>query len=273
MFAANSLLFVPGSRPDRFARALGSGAGLTVIDLEDAVAAQDKAAARANALARVADGQERWGIRINGVMTAAGIADLAALVEAECLPRFLLVPMVENATELELVARVLGDRCPDMVPLIETPRGLRHALAIAAAERVAAVMFGGADFAGELGVALAWEPLLAARSALVLACAEARVPAIDVPFINLDNLDGLAGECERARALGFVAKAAIHPDQIATIEAVFTPGAAELAEAEAALAAYEEAGGKAVRFKGKMLEAPLIKRYRAVLSRKGLHHA
>jgi (S)-citramalyl-CoA lyase len=150
---------------------------------------------------------------------------------------------------------------------------LRHALASASAARVAAVMFGGADFSGELGVALAWEPLLAARSALVLACAEARVPAIDVPFINLDNIDGLTEECDRAKALGFVAKAAIHPDQIAAIEATFAPAAAEVAEAEAALAAYEQAGGKAIRFKGKMLEAPLVKRYRAVLSRKGLHHA
>jgi citrate lyase beta subunit len=130
-------------------------------------------------------------------------------------------------------------------------------------------MFGGADFSGELGVALAWEPLLAARSALVLACAEARVPVIDVPFINLDSVEGLAEECERAKALGFAAKAAIHPTQIPAIETTFTPSAAEVAEAEAALAAYAAAGGKAIRYKGKMLEAPLVKRYRAVLSRKG----
>lgn len=273
MLAANSLLFVPGSRPDRFARAYGSGAGMTVIDLEDAVAPSDKAAARANALCQIALAQEGWGIRINGVMTAAGIADLAALIEAECLPSCLLVPMVECPTELELVARVLGDRCPQLVPLVETPRGLRNALAIASADRVGAVMFGGADFAGELGVTLAWAPLQAARSALILACAEARVPAIDVPFIKLDDLAGLAEECDRARALGFAAKAAIHPDQIPAIEAAFTPSAAELVEAAAALAAYEQAGGKAIRFQGRMLEAPLVKRYRAILSRKGTRHA
>lgn len=273
MFAANSLLFVPGSRPDRFARAKGSGAGLTVIDLEDAVAPADKAAARANALGQIAIDPAGWGIRINGVMTAAGIADLAALIDAETLPSWLLVPMVECPTELALVARVLGERCPHLMPLIETPRGLRNALAIAAADRVGAVMFGGADFAGELGVALAWEPLLAARSALVLACAEARVPAIDVPFVKLDDPAGLAEECDRARALGFAAKAAIHPDQIPAIEAAFTPTAAELAEAEAALAAYHQAGGKAIRFQGRMLEAPLVKRYRAIVSRKGTQHA
>lgn len=269
MFAANSFLFVPGSRPDRFAKAHGSGAGLTVIDLEDAVAPADKAAARANALAQVASGEPGWAIRINGMATAAGIADLAALVDAEELPRFLFVPMVESAVELEIIARVLGERCPELIPLVETPKGLRQAVEIAAAPMVGGLMFGGADFSGELGVMLAWEPLLAARHALVLAAAEARVPAIDVPWIHLDDEVGLADECAKAKALGFAAKAAIHPAQVAAIEAAFTPTAAELAEAEAALAAYAEAGGKAIRYKGKMLEAPLVKRYQAVLSRKG----
>ena len=269
MFAANSFLFVPGSRPDRFAKAHGSGAGLTVIDLEDAVAPADKATARANALAQVASGEPGWAIRINGLATAAGIADLAALTEAEVLPRFLFVPMVESAVELDIVARVLGERCPELIPLVETPKGLRHAVEIAAAPMVGGLMFGGADFSGELGVMLAWEPLLAARHALVLAAAEARVPAIDVPWIHLEDEAGLADECAKAKALGFAAKAAIHPAQVAAIEAAFTPTAAELAEAEAALAAYAEAGGKAIRYKGKMLEAPLVKRYQAVLSRKG----
>ncbi len=269
MFAANSLIFVPGSRPDRFAKAHAAGAGLTIIDLEDAVAAADKDAARAAALTQVVGGGAGWAIRCNGVATAAGINDLAAFAAAETLPPFLLVPMVEHAAELEIVAKVLGDRCPQLIPLIETPRGLRHALDIASASKVAAVMFGGADFSGEMGVALSWEPLVAARSALLLACAEAKVPAIDVPFIELENLAGLEVECARARSLGFTAKAAIHPAQVPAIEAAFTPTAAEVAEAEEAIAAYIAAGERAIRFKGKMLEAPVVKRYRAVLSRRG----
>ena len=269
MFAANSILFVPGSRPERFAKARASGAGLTVIDLEDAVAAADKDDARAAALAQIDAGGPGGAIRCNGLATAAGIADLAAFTAASALPDFLLVPMVESPVELEIISRVLDERCPQLIPLIETPRGLRHALAIASAPQVAAVMFGGADFSGELGVALSWEPLLAARSALLLACAEAKVPAIDVPFIELDNIAGLAAECARARALGFAAKAAIHPAQVAAIETAFSPSAAEVAEAEDAIAAYLAAGERAIRYKGKMLEAPVVKRYRAVLSRKG----
>ena len=118
-------------------------------------------------------------------------------------------------------------------------------------------------------MALAWEPLLAARGALLIACAEAKVPAIDVPFIGLDDPAGLADECRRAKALGFAAKAAIHPGQVAAIEAAFAPTIAELAEAEEAIAAYLSGDGKAIRFKGRMLEAPVIKRYRAVLAKRG----
>lgn len=266
MFAANSLNFVPGSRPEWFAKARAAGAGLTVIDLEDAVAAEAKHTARESSLSAIAD-DPGLGLRINAVTTRAGIADLHHLADAAAMPAMLLVPMVESAAELAVVRGALGDACPGLIPLIETPRGLRHALAIASAEGVAAVMFGGGDFSGELGVELAWEPLLAARQSLVLACAEAGVPAIDVPWVHLDDEEGLGAECARSRALGFVCKAAIHPRQVPAIEAAFGPSDAEIAEAEEALAAFEAAGGKAIRHKGKMLEAPFIKRYRALLAR------
>lgn len=272
MFAASSLLFVPGSRPDRFAKARAGGAGLTIIDLEDAVAAADKPAARGAALEEVTRDPRCLAIRINGVATVAGIADLAALAHASTLPETLLVPMVESAEVLRVVAAAFGESCPALIPLVETPRGLRHALEIALAPRVAAVMFGGADFAGELGVELAWEPLLAARGALILACAEARVPAIDVPFVALDDNAGLAEECRRARAMGFAAKAAIHPVQVATIEQLFAPSQCEVEEAQDALDAYRNGGERAIRHRGRMLEAPLIKRYRAILEKKGINH-
>jgi citrate lyase beta subunit len=273
VFTSKSMIFVPGSRPDRFAKARAAGAGLTVIDLEDAVPAAEKDAARSAALAHVAALEEAdapaWGVRINAVTTAAGIADLHALASGEVMPATLLVPMVESSVEIEIVARVLGGRCPALVPLVETPRGLRHAHRIAGSPGVAAMMFGGGDLSGELGVALAWEPLLAARSAFIIACAEARVPTIDVPWLGLDDPDGLAAECAKARALGFTAKAAIHPVQVAAIETAFAPSAAEVAEAEEAIAAYAAAGGRAIRFKGRMLEGPVVKQYQAVIERKG----
>ena len=267
MFTACSLLFVPGSRPDRFAKAKASGADLTVIDLEDAVAADDKQTARKAALAQISSDGAGWAIRINGVATAAGIGDLSALIAAEVLPDTLLVPMVENAAQIDVIAGALAHNCPALVPLIETPRGLRHALEIAHHPRTAAVMFGGGDFSSELGVALAWEPLLAARQQLVLACAEAKKPAIDVPFIALEDEAGLADEVARARAIGFAGKAAIHPVQVPVIRAAFAPSAAQVEEARAALRAYAEGGERAIRFNGRMLEAPIIKHYRALIAR------
>lgn len=279
VFTAQSLLFVPGHRADRFGKAREAGAGVTVIDLEDAVPATEKRAARAAALAEFGAAAEAgtlagWALRINAVTSAAGISDLAALADAAVLPPILLLPMVESPVELAIVSAVLGSNCPGLIPLIETPSGLRAALAIASAPGVVALMFGGADFAAALGVALAWEPLLAARGQLLLAAAEARVPAIDVPFTALDDQDGLAEETARSRALGFAAKAGIHPAQIPVIHRLYAPSPAQLAEANEALAAYQLGGGQAIRFRGQMLEAPIIRRYQAILDAKDrMQHA
>lgn len=283
MFTAQSLLFVPGHRPDRFGKARDAGAGLTVIDLEDAVPPLEKVAARRAALAEFGAAAEanmlgRWGLRINAVTTAAGVQDLANLAEAAVLPTILLVPMVQSPVELAVVCGALGGRCPGLIPLVETPAGLRAAHVIGSAPGVVGMMFGGGDFSAELGVALAWEPLLAARGQFVIAAAEARVPAIDVPFIDIDDEEGLAEETRRARALGFAAKAAIHPSQMPVIHSVFAPTSAEAAEAQDALRAYDAGGGQAIRFRGRMLEAPIIRRYRAVLetmnrSKDEIHHA
>lgn len=266
MFAHTSLVFVPGTRAERFAKARGAGAGLTVIDLEDSVPEAEKVSARNAALGQASAGQG-WAIRINPVATAAGIADLADLALAAALPEYLLVPMAEEPRDIEIVAAALGPRCPPLIPLVESPRALRNALAIARAPKVAALMFGGGDFAGELGTALAWEPLLAARQLLLLAAAEAKIPAIDVPHIHLDDEKALAEECRRARALGFSAKAAIHPRQLPAIHAAFAPGESELREAREAIRAFEEADGRAIRHNGRMLEAPIVRQYRAILAR------
>jgi len=260
-----SMLFVPGSKPERFAKALASGADCVCIDLEDAVPRDNKADARKAAIAAM--GEPRLAIRINGVKTVDGLLDLLAIESAAMRPHILFVPMVESAVEIELIRSILGKIM--IVPLIETVLGLRNAHEIASSQGTGMIMFGGGDFSSELGVDLAWSPLLAARSAFVMAAAGAGIPAMDVPFISLDDPDGLADECKKAKALGFSAKAAIHPDQIETIHAVFRPTIEQILEAEAAEAAFSEASGAAVRFKGKILEAPLMRRYRQILSLKG----
>jgi (S)-citramalyl-CoA lyase len=268
MVAVSSILFVPGARPDRYAKAAGAGADCVVIDLEDSVPDDSKAGARAAALAHFdAQGTAGFALRINALTTAHGLADLLALQAASVRPATLFIPMVESPVELAIVARVLDDPAVELVPLVETPAGLAAAADIGAAPQVSALMFGGGDLSGELGVALAWEPLLTARSLFILAAARARVPAIDVPFLGLDDIAGLESETRKARALGFTAKAAIHPAQVPTINSVMRPSAAEIAEAEAAIAAYAAGGGRAIRHRGRLLEAPIIRKHQSVLAR------
>jgi (S)-citramalyl-CoA lyase len=262
-----SMLFVPGTRPERFAKALASEADIVCVDLEDAVPAADKEAARAEAIAAI-DLDPRLVIRINGIATRAGLADLLALAAAPQRPALLFVSMVEHAAEIAIVRQVLDDPAVGLVPLVETVTGLENARSIASDPAVAMVMFGGGDFSAQLGVALAWEPLAVARAQLLMACAAAGKPAIDVPYIHMDDEVGLLAECAAAKTLGFAGKAAIHPAQISAIRTIFRPTPEQLAEAEAAEAAFAAAGGAAVRFNGKMLEAPIMARYRQILAYK-----
>jgi (S)-citramalyl-CoA lyase len=263
--AFTNFLFVPGNRVERFAKALASAADLVCIDLEDSVPLAEKDVARVEALAAIADHEgDRLALRINGLRTAEGLADILALA-ASTRPELLFVPMVESAAELQILRSVLGDDIA-LVPLIESVKGLRAAQSIVSAPGVTAIMFGGGDFASEIGVKLAWEPLLHARSELVMAAVAANIRAIDVPYIDLENDAGLADECNKAKALGFHGKAAIHPRQIDAINVSFRPSAAERDEARAAIAAFDAANGAAIRFQGKMLEAPIIRRYRQILA-------
>ncbi|HEU5443015.1 MAG TPA: CoA ester lyase [Steroidobacteraceae bacterium] len=266
-----SLLFVPGSRPDRFGKALASGADAVCIDLEDGVADAAKVQARAAALEALAGRPPRVCLRINGLRTRIGLQDLVELAACGHRPELLLVPKVESAADVEIVSAVTGLSC--IVPLIETPRGLAAAAEIATAPAVAAMMFGGGDFAAELGVRVEWEPLRTARGLFILACAQAAKVAIDVPYLALEDPGGLAAEAEAAKAIGFGAKAAIHPAQIAPIHAVLRPTAAEVAEALEAQRAFEAAGGGAIRFKGRLLDEPIMRRYRRVLAMQRNQHA
>jgi len=263
--AISTVLFVPGNRPDRFSKALASGADLVCIDLEDAVAPEAKAEARRQAIEAIAPGELRLALRINGIATEEGVCDLLALKESGTAP-LLFLPMVESPRDVCIAAGVLGAPDIPIVPLIESAAALREAHRIAEAPQVAAMMFGGGDLSAELGVELAWEPLAVARSQFVLACAGRGVGIIDVPFVRLDDAEGLAEECARAKALGFTAKAAIHPAQVEAIRSVFRPSGDEIAEAEQALQAFRAGGGRAVRHQGRMLEAPIIRRYEAILA-------
>lgn len=249
--AYRSLLFVPGSRPDRFDKAANAGADAVCIDLEDAVPPDGKDAAREVAVAAL-DGL--FGLRINAVGTAEGAADLDALAAVK--PVFVMIPKVASAADVAAV-RVKTDA--PLWPIVESAGGLHAAWEIAGAPGVVGVLFGGADYAADLGCTMEWEPLFHARSVLAAACARAGVELLDVPHLDIADEVDLSASTRRIKAMGFTGRACIHPSQICPVHAVFTPTEVEIARARRILEAFKAAGGGAALLDGKLIEKPVIR--------------
>lgn len=274
LLGLRSLLFVPGNRADRIEKALASEADLVCIDLEDAVPVADKAAARAALADRsFASCRARSAVRVNPIDTQDGARDLLAIAEMAEPCAFILLPKVASAAHLEVAAGLLAGRDIGLIAMIETAQGLHKAAAIARAGDCRALMFGGADLSVDLGASLAWEPLYFARATIVQACGQASIPAIDMPYLDLVDPEGLQAEAVRARSMGFAAKAAIHPSQLPAIRAAFGPGDAEISYARAAIEAFDAAGGSAVSFRGQALDIPIVRQFRRIIAAGERSHA
>jgi len=273
-----SVLFFPGTRPDRYGKALASGADVVCLDLEDAVAEDEKHVARDHAARLVSS--NRWEapramIRINHPASPDGREDLRAILAAAAagpLPLRLMLPKTDGPGDLDVVRRACAAAAVAvrLVPVIETARGLAEVERIAAAEGVDALLFGGADLSVDLGCALAWEPLLFARSRMVHAAALGRVAALDVPFFDVRDPDALRAEARAVRRLGFTGKAAVHPDQIRPIHEAFTPTEEEVRRAIRVLEAVVEHGGGAALVDGSMVDRPVVEAARRTLARAGV---
>jgi (S)-citramalyl-CoA lyase len=267
-----SWLFTPATRPERFAKAAEIGADVLLIDLEDAVAPRDKAAARTTALDRLAGPRAGTlrALRINGLDTRAGIADLDALLGSAASPDFLVLPKTETAGHLQILDRLLTavGKATRLVGLIESARGLAALEAISTATpRLAGLMFGAADMSADLGAATTWQPLVYARGRLIAVCASADILAIDSPFFELHDEAGLKQEVTAAVALGFSAKAAIHPAQIGPINAALTPSAGAVEKARAVIAVNAKGVGTV---DGEMIDEAVARKARRTLAAAGI---
>jgi (S)-citramalyl-CoA lyase len=267
-----SWLFTPATRPERFAKAGEIGADVLLIDLEDAVAPRDKAAARTTALDRLAGPRAGTlrALRINGLDTRAGIADLDALLGSAASPDFLVLPKTETAGHLQILDRLLTavGKATRLVGLIESARGLAALEAISTATpRLAGLMFGAADMSADLGAATTWQPLVYARGRLIAVCASADILAIDSPFFELHDEAGLKQEVTAAVALGFSAKAAIHPAQIGPINAALTPSAGAVEKARAVIAVNAKGVGTV---DGEMIDEAVARKARRTLAAAGV---
>lgn len=264
-----SLLFVPGHRSDRFAKAAASGADAVCVDLEDAVAPADRPAAR-EALLRLLAQQpaaHRFGVRISAIDTSDGQRDLQALAEAAVAPAFVMLAKTESAAQLRALAA--GLPVLPLIALVETATGLHAADDLARAHpQLQALMLGGADLAADLGCALAWEPLLYARSRLVAAAALAKLAIIDVPWLDVADPAGAEAETRRVAALGYTAKALIHPTQVAPVHAGLAPEPQALAHARRIVQAAQGTA-TAVLVDGRMVDRPVVLAAQRLLQRAG----
>ncbi|MDW8478347.1 CoA ester lyase [Streptomyces scabiei] len=265
-------LITPALQPDRFEKAKSYGADVALADLEDSVAPAHKATARAVAarfLHPAASGGPVLGLRVNAPITADGIRDLAAITSYPHQPGIILVPKTEAPRDIELVAGALdtSEHTPLIYALIETPRAIDQLHAIVTADRLGGLLFGAADYAALTGCARTWEALLYARSAVVNSAGTAGLPAVDSPYFDVADLDGLQREAERARALGFQGKGAVHPRQVPVITRAFTPSEEEVTAARALVTADRETQAAVTTIDGQMVGPPLVAAARAVVDR------
>lgn len=254
-------LFVPANRPERFARAAASGADTVILDLEDAVAADAKDAARAVLACDFTDLPVI--VRINAVGTVWHEADVAAVRQLPLAA--VMLPKAEDPAMLASVSLKLGGDIP-LIALVESARGIARVQAIAATPGVARLAFGSVDFCADLGCVHLREVLLPVRLQLVLASRLAGIAApVDGVTVQLDDVAVAHDDAAHARALGMTGKLCIHPRQVAEVKRAFAPTEAEVAWARRVLAS----GDGAASVDGAMVDEPVRIRARAILTEVG----
>jgi len=262
---SRSYLFVPGNRADRIAKAHAAGPHAVIVDLEDAVAPPDKAAAR-SAVSQALSAEHPVFLRVNGPGTPWHDDDLA-LCQSPGVAGILL-PKAEEAGHVRHAASRLRPQA-FVLPLIETAAGFANAGALAKAARVQRLVFGTIDFQLDLGINGEEDELLYFRSQLVL---ESRLAGIQAPVdgvtVALDDAESLRRETMRSKRLGFGGKLCIHPRQVAVVNECFMPSAEEIAWAKRIVEAASGAGGAAVAVDGKMVDKPVILKAQEILAAK-----
>lgn len=280
-----SFLFCPGNHPRKVARVFDAGADAVILDLEDAVAISEKAAARAPvAEALKAPRRCRAYVRVNALDTGFTFDDVDAVVGPGL--DGIILPKVESPTDLAKVEWLIGelerrrDLLPgavDLVPIIETGPGVANARAICAAGkagggRLRRVSFGAGDYTRDMGMEWTRDEIECdpARAEIVLASRIAGLePPVDTVWVDLSDAEGLRASAEKVRRMGFQGKLCIHPSQIETVHGVFTPSSEQVAWSEKVVAAFEKAeaeGSASIQIDGQFVDYPIVARARRVLA-------
>ena len=277
-----SLCFVPGNRPNMLERALGFGADIIMIDLEDSVPPGEKAAARDLAVEwvpRLAAAGRRVMVRVNSLDTGLSASELNAVVCPELAG--ISIGKGNTAWDLQQVDSLLapleaGAGIPagsiKVVPWIETAMAIVHVYEMAqASRRIVGLAFGAEDYTNDMGVIRNdfGEECYYARSAVAVAARAAGVAALDGPFVGFRDPDGLRQDAGAARQMGYTGKFAIHPAQIDIINETFSPNPEDVAYARRVVAAWDEAeaaGRGSLSIDGRMVDVPVVKRAQNLLA-------
>ena len=261
-----SFIFTPGLNPDMFPKAIASGADMVCIELEDGIAIKDKDEARKNTIEALKTLEVKSGVelvvRVNCQRTKFGLLDLEAFISSNLKVKAIMLPKVKTSDEIKFIDDLLTD-CnldTDLHVIMETNEALQNIYDIAhSSKRIVALYFGGVDMAAELRVPNSYENLLYARSKLVHAGASVGIDVIDVPYLDLEDMDGMKKEAELVRDLGFTGKGSIHPKQINVLNEIFTPSKEEISKAKKIVDQFNESDTGLVVIDGKLIEKPVLR--------------
>jgi len=271
---SSNFLFVPGTRPDRFLKALDSGADTVVLDLEDAVAEEEKVNAR-NAI-RAAwpsfteEQKQRLAIRSNSPGSKFYSADL--ILAQDLSVTCLVIPKSESLDQMNGAAAILPDTA--IVPMIETAIGLSKINEIANSNQVLRLALGNLDLQADLGMVCDQEEtqLQTARFQIVLASRLARIaPPIDGVTTSTDDVSRITDDAQRAKSMGFGGKLCIHPKQVPIVKATFMPTSDEITWANRVIEADTASKGATVKLDGRMIDRPAVLLARRTLAIAGKH--
>ena len=261
-----SFIFTPGLKPEMFPKAISSGADMVCIELEDGIAIKDKDEARKNTFKALESLEVKSGVelvvRVNCQRTKFGLMDLEAVVSSKTNVKAIMLPKVKTPDEITFIDDMLTD-CnlnTDLHVIMETNEALESIYDIAhASKRIVALYFGGVDMAAELRVPNEYKNLIYARSRLVHAGASVGVDVIDVPYLDLEDMDGMKKEAELVRDLGFTGKGSIHPKQINILNEIFTPSKEEIIKAKKIVDQFNVSDTGLVVIDGKLIEKPVLR--------------
>ncbi len=283
MPARRAMLYVPADDERKIEKAARLGVDSICMDIEDGVAVNRKATARANivtALRTVHFGRSERLVRINPLGSGLAEEDLEAVLAAR--PDGIVLPKVEGSDEIHRVCQQISaaeqangwaSGSIALLVLIETPQAVLNLREICTAEpRLQGLIFGAEDFAGSIGATRSRDALelLYARSAVVICAAAFNLQALDMVWLDLQDLEGLRREAQAGAGMGFTGKQIIHPNQVQPVQEAFTPSEEAIQSAKRiveAAQAYQQAGKGAFVLDGKMVDAPVIKAAQRVLER------